>query len=156
MARKYGFRYNVVTLDGQVVNAGGSYTGGSAAFKTGVMSRSSDIAALDKTIAETLAAAKKLNEQIAENEAAIAESTEYIESLQNDLSNAQNGLYRSENDMALHKEHIDACSERLKAMNAQLDEYDSAKIRERLSALSAKRAEAELDAERSRTKTCRA
>ena len=32
-------------------------------------------------------------------------------------------------------------------MNAQLDEYDSAKIRERLSALSAKRAEAELDAE---------
>ena len=147
MARKYGFRYKVVTLDGQVVNAGGSYTGGSAAFKTGVMSRSSDIAALDKTIAETLAAAKKLNEQIAENEAAIAESTEYIESLQNDLSNAQNGLYRSENDMALHKEHIDACSERLKAMNAQLDEYDSAKIRERLSALSAKRAEAELDAE---------
>lgn len=147
IARKYGFRYKVVTLDGQVVNAGGSYTGGSAAFKTGVMSRSSDIASLDKTIAETLAAAKKLNEKIAENEQAITESTEYIESLQNDLSNAQSGLYRSQNDMALHAEHIEACSARLKAMNAQLDEYDSAKIRERLSALSAKRAEVELEAE---------
>ena len=93
MARKFGFRYKIVTLDGQVVNAGGSYTGGSAAFKTGVMSRSSDIAALDKTIAETLAAAKKLNAEIAENEEAIAESTAYLESLQNDLANAQSNLY---------------------------------------------------------------
>lgn len=147
MARKFGFRYKIVTLDGQVVNAGGSYTGGSAAFKTGVMSRSSDIAALDKTIAETLACAKKLNAEIAENEEAIAESTAYLESLQNDLANAQSSLYRSENDMALHKEHIDACSARLKDLNAKLDESDSAKIKERLTLLSAKRAEAELDAE---------
>ncbi len=147
MARKYGFRYKVVTLDGQVVNAGGSYTGGSAAFKTGVMSRGSDIASLDKAIAETLAAAKKLNEELAENQSSIEESEAYLEGLQNDLSNAQNGLYRSENDMALHAEHIEACSARLKNLNAQLGEYDSEKQKERLIALSAKRAEAELDAE---------
>lgn len=147
MARKFGFRYKVVTLDGQVVNAGGSYTGGSAAFKTGVMSRGSDIAALDKTIAETLAAAKALNEALAENQSAIAESEAYIEGLQNDLANAQNGLYRSENDMALHAEHIEACSARLKSLNAQLGEYDPAKIKERLLALSAKREEVELAVE---------
>ncbi len=143
MARKFGFRYKVVTLDGQVVNAGGSYTGGSAASKTGVMSRGADIAALDKTIAEILANAKELNQKIAENEQAIAENTEYIESLRNDLASADSGLYRSENDINLHAEHIAACSERIKSMNAQLDEFDGAKIKERLLVISAKRAEAE-------------
>ena len=55
-----------MSLDGQVINAGGSYTGGSAAFKTGVMSRSSDIASLDKAISEILKNSKELNEKIAE------------------------------------------------------------------------------------------
>ena len=153
MARKYAFRYKIVTLDGQVVNAGGSYTGGSAVSKTGVMSRGADIAALDKSIAEILADAKALNAKIAENADAIAASEEYLEGLKNDLANADSGLYRSENDIGLHAEHIEACSARLKSMNAQLDEYDSAKIKERLLAVTAKRSEAELaleDASRER------
>ena len=146
-ARKYNFRYKVVTLDGQVVNAGGSYTGGSAAFRTGVMSRNSDIAELDKLISEILSKAKNINALIQENNENIEEAKEFIESIRNDLSNADSGLYRSENDIKLHSEHIDACSQRLKAMNAQLDEYDSAKIKERLSLISAQILETELELE---------
>ena len=29
IAKKYGYRFKIVTLDGQVINAGGSFTGGS-------------------------------------------------------------------------------------------------------------------------------
>lgn len=145
IARKYGFRYKIVTLDGQVINAGGSYTGGSAAFKTGVMSRSSDIAELDKAIEEILAKSRALNEKIAENLEEIKTSEEYIEGLKNDLANADSGLYRALNDIKLHEEHIASCSARLKNMHARLEEYDSDKIKEKLLKITAKRMEAELD-----------
>lgn len=145
ISRKYGFKYKVVTLDGQVINAGGSYTGGSVAVTTGIMSRNSDIAALDKTIEEILKKSKKLNEEIAENNEEIQASEEYIDGLKNDLASADSGLYRANNDIKLHEEHIEACSARLKNMHAQLEEFDSEKTKERLLALTAKRMEAELD-----------
>lgn len=145
IARKYGFRYKIVTLDGQVINAGGSYTGGSAAFKTGVMSRSSDIAELDKAIEEILKNSKELNGKIAENLEDIRTAEEFIEGLKNDLANADSGLYRALGDIKLHEEHIEACSARLKNMHAQLEEYDKDKIKEKLIKITARRMEAELD-----------
>ncbi len=43
IARKYSYRFRIVTLDGQVVNAGGSLTGGSLAKNTGLLGRASEI-----------------------------------------------------------------------------------------------------------------
>ncbi len=43
LARKNGYRFRIVTLDGQVVNAGGSFTGGSVARSAGVFSRKQEI-----------------------------------------------------------------------------------------------------------------
>ncbi|MCR5637116.1 MAG: chromosome segregation protein SMC [Clostridiales bacterium] len=43
IAKKYNYKYKIVTLDGQVVNAGGSFTGGSFGKKSGVLSRAGDI-----------------------------------------------------------------------------------------------------------------
>ncbi len=53
IAKKYGYRFRVVTLDGQVVNAGGSFTGGSQNKNQGILSRRSEIEKL-KTQAEEL------------------------------------------------------------------------------------------------------
>ncbi len=57
IAKKYGYRFKVVSLDGQTVNAGGSFTGGSLFKNAGVLSRGerieklkSDIAAFDEKI----------------------------------------------------------------------------------------------------------
>ena len=38
-ARKYGYKFRIVTLDGQVLNPGGSMTGGSASRSAGILSR---------------------------------------------------------------------------------------------------------------------
>lgn len=46
IAKKYSYRFKIVTLDGQVVNAGGSLTGGSLNKNTGLLSRASEIKAL--------------------------------------------------------------------------------------------------------------
>ena len=44
LARKLNYRYRIVTMDGQLVNAGGSFTGGSAAKGTGVFTRKTELA----------------------------------------------------------------------------------------------------------------
>ncbi len=148
IARKYSYRFKIVTLDGQVVNAGGSYTGGSAAARTGVMSRNADIASLDESISKLGAQMKKLKAEILENSEERQSTAEYIEGLRNDLTSADSGLYVSQNDIKINTEHIEACSERLKQMHAQLDEFDSDKIKEKLSALTLQKTskEAEIQA----------
>ena len=46
IAKAYSYRYRVVTLDGQVVNAGGSLTGGSVNKNASILSRRGEIDAL--------------------------------------------------------------------------------------------------------------
>lgn len=53
MGKKYKYSFRIVTLDGQLINAGGAMTGGSAARSAGVLSRSNEIDRLEAKIKET-------------------------------------------------------------------------------------------------------
>ncbi len=86
IAKKHGYRVKVVSLDGQVVNPGGSLTGGSSVKNSGILSRTGDIKVLEnevKVLAEKLEkkenelteASEKLAEVNAEITAARAEIT---------------------------------------------------------------------------------
>jgi len=69
MARKFGHRFRIVTLDGQVLNAGGSMTGGSVSRSAGILSRANELERLSrqkdgltadlKTAADELAKAQR-------------------------------------------------------------------------------------------------
>lgn len=59
IAKKCGYKFRIITLDGQVINAGGSFTGGSTSKSSGVLSRKNEINALDKKI-ESLSKNHKL------------------------------------------------------------------------------------------------
>ena len=79
IAGKFGYRFRVVTLDGQVVNAGGSLTGGSLAKNSGLLSRASEIEKIKKQAeelrvrAEQAAAALKLaGQEVSAEEAALS------------------------------------------------------------------------------------
>ncbi len=48
IARRHGNSFRIVTLDGQILNAGGSMTGGSAAKGTGILSRANELTELKK------------------------------------------------------------------------------------------------------------
>ena len=52
IAKKYGYKFKIVTLDGQVINAGGSFTGGSAQRSGGIITRKNEIETLDGEIAK--------------------------------------------------------------------------------------------------------
>ncbi len=60
MAREQKYHVKVVTLDGQIINAGGSYTGGSVRRDSGILTRSAEIRALQKSASESDANLKKL------------------------------------------------------------------------------------------------
>ena len=51
IAKKYGYKFRIVTLDGQIINAGGSFTGGSAQRSGGIITRKNEIDTLDGDIA---------------------------------------------------------------------------------------------------------
>jgi chromosome segregation protein len=46
LGKKYGYKFRIVTLDGQVVNAGGSFTGGSQRQGAGIISRKQELLSL--------------------------------------------------------------------------------------------------------------
>ena len=65
MARKYRSAFRIVTLDGQVINRGGSMTGGSTSRGTGVLSRAAELEKLNGRAAamhEKLTAAQQAEE----------------------------------------------------------------------------------------------
>ena len=57
ISKNNGNRLRIVTLDGQLINAGGSMTGGSSAKGTGIISRANELEKL-----------RKQREKLAENE----------------------------------------------------------------------------------------
>ena len=59
IAKKYGYKFRIVTLDGQLVNAGGSLTGGSSVKSAGLLSRKQEI---DELLKKSAALQKQLSE----------------------------------------------------------------------------------------------
>lgn len=52
IAKKYSYSFKIVTLDGQIINSGGSFTGGSKNKNFGLLSRKNEIDLLQKKISE--------------------------------------------------------------------------------------------------------
>lgn len=96
IAKKYSYRFKVVTLDGQVVNAGGSLTGGSLNRNTGLLSRASEIEQLKKLTADLQSKfknAEKMSEQISREYSSIEAE---LLGTRADLSNKQQEYVRLE------------------------------------------------------------
>ena len=66
IAKAYGYRYRAVTLDGQVVNAGGSMTGGSVNKNASILSRRGEIDALTAEAKKYAAQVEELETQLTE------------------------------------------------------------------------------------------
>ncbi len=82
VAKSLGYRNRIVTLDGQVINAGGSFTGGSTARSVGVFSRKQE---LDELRAQL----KKLEEKRAETEREAAARKAEVDNLSAQLAGAE-------------------------------------------------------------------
>lgn len=94
IAKKYSYRFKVVTLDGQVVNAGGSLTGGSLNKRTGLLSRASEIEKYRKEAKAIADKADELKEQYSNSQQEFAKYEADILGTRGDLSTEQQELIR--------------------------------------------------------------
>ncbi len=152
IAKKYSYRFKVVTLDGQVVNAGGSLTGGSLARSTGVLSRAAEIAQL-KEQTEKLTAKSKQSEALLEQmnreyfaiEADLLGSRAELSNKQQDLVRMQAEQRACENELQTVKDtaenaaaEIEDCFNRIEGLKKSREQ-----ARAKLSELNGQIAEAE-------------
>ena len=72
IGKKYGYKFRIVTLDGQLVNAGGSFTGGSKISRGGIISRKQELDALFSEIAKLKESAAAKSEEFERYKAEIA------------------------------------------------------------------------------------
>jgi len=76
MAKKLQYRVKVVTLDGQVINAGGSFTGGSVKQSGGMLSRADEIKRLVSEAEELKVKVSKLSDETSKLKSKITELTD--------------------------------------------------------------------------------
>ena len=127
VARDNGFRSKVVTLDGQVVNAGGSFTGGSVQRSAGLFTRKQELEELRGKAAklqkECLAAQEKTDQYKQQADALNAEltaaSSEQITAA-NDRVRAEAERKRLEAAMEQAETALAARQKEIDTLNAQL------------------------------------
>ncbi len=91
IAKKTGYKLKVVSLDGQVVNPGGSLTGGSLSKQAGLLSRSGEIEKLNETVA-------KLIQKAEASEKEYNEALEDLSAVEADILNANAELKTANED----------------------------------------------------------
>ncbi len=83
MARATGYRVRVVTLDGQQINVGGSFTGGSVKQKASMLSRAGEIKRMEGELADTKKSIAALENEVRALEDAVRDTEDAIETLDN-------------------------------------------------------------------------
>ena len=148
MARKFRSAFRIVTLDGQVMNRGGSMTGGSVSRSAGVLSRANEL--------------EKLTGRLSAMQDKLSAARQCAEETQRELQKAQYELevasaqQRKAEDMVLQyqgkQEHydilLDTLTQSCEDLQAQLDAFArrTADDEERCAALEAEIAEKEQQA----------
>ena len=125
ISKRYKNRYKIVTLDGQVMNPGGSMTGGSRSKGAGVLSRANMIEELN---AEAEKISAQLDELSKTLKSAIEDANKSAADLQGsdaDLRNAKEDLIRAQGDDKLLGDRINSLTEQKNALLAEKDNSDS-------------------------------
>ena len=132
-ARKYGYKFRIVTLDGQVLNPGGSMTGGSVSRSAGILSRANEL--------------ERLNRQRAGVEEQLTTAAQAMEEARREATAA---AYEVETAQAQQRQHEDAIlklEERLAHFDAQLADASRRRDEQRreLEQIQARSAQTEAD-----------
>lgn len=143
IAKRYNNRFKLVTIDGQVINPGGSMTGGSQSKGAGILSRSNQIEELN---AQAKVLEEKVNALKTEFKTALEDANYAAAQLQGaevDMQQAKEELIRSQGEHRLIKEKLDALRAQCDSLAAEKNNAD-----ERIAGFAQLNKEGEAEAER--------
>lgn len=132
MARTYSHRFRIVTLDGSVINAGGSMAGGSQNKNTSLLSRSAEVSQLQREITELSEQGRAKNERknqlVQEIEALdeqIAQFREQTSSLEIEQAKRQERLSMLEEKVKTSAQALSRAKLEVEELSRQLAELQS-------------------------------
>ena len=121
IARKTRYRVRIVTRDGQIINAGGSYTGGSVRAQAGMFSRRAEIEELQKNIKELEKECDSKREVLNEARAEASRSQAEYTAVSSELSVAREDRIRAESVKERLDSEILTLKENTEAAENELD-----------------------------------
>ena len=127
MAKKYANRFKIVTLDGQVLNPGGSMTGGSVNKEAGILSRANE---LEKLTAQE----KELEQKQLSCEEELQEAQRAVDQVEFQINAARDQLRAAEDQVLLlqgqEKQHEILLQAICDAESSARQEWDALSVRE--------------------------
>lgn len=121
IARSGSYRFKVVSLDGQVINSGGSFTGGSVSAKTGMLTRGADIEKLNSELGALTEKISQIQNNISTANANKTEFESDIATLNTDILDLKTSLSAIAAELAAIDENIIGDAERRSGMSAEKD-----------------------------------
>lgn len=116
IAKKYSYRFRIVTLDGQVINAGGSMTGGSRVQNAGILSRGNEIERLKGSLASMQ---KELDGMLSDYKLLLEDASAAkaeLEGAEGDLLRAKEENIRREGELKLASDKLASVSSGVKEL----------------------------------------
>lgn len=125
IAKRHGYKFKIVTLDGQIVNAGGAYTGGSTSKSAGILTRKSEIEELERKAEELSANNKKLKQSCTNISQEVQNLAAELEGRKEELTEITNGLLRTEVECRRVKELISRLDEEKGKRAENISKYEN-------------------------------
>ncbi|MBQ7288098.1 MAG: chromosome segregation protein SMC [Clostridia bacterium] len=153
MAKKSGYKCKVVTLDGQVVNPGGSLTGGSLTRNAGLLSRAADIEKLHDEVKTMRADLEKRQAELAAAEQELAATDAQIISARAAISTANEDKIRLLGELRRIHELAQAAKEQKENLTAEQTALSERRVQLNETIESATAGLAQLDAQKQKLQT---
>lgn len=119
ISKRFSHRFKVVTLDGQVMNAGGSMTGGSRGQNAGILSRGNDIEQLKKTVAKLEKELVERQERYKELSGEVSAAQAEYDGVTAELQKAQEEKIRREGELRMIDDKIETAESALNDLEAE-------------------------------------
>ena len=122
IARKFGHRFKIVTLDGQVLNPGGSMTGGSVSRSAGILSRANELERLNRQREQLTADWEQANREQAEAQREAGAAQYEMEVAQSQQRELEDSILKLEGEAGQYRVLLEGLSRSRDSLQADLKE----------------------------------
>lgn len=129
IARRYGYRFRIVTMDGQVINAGGSFTGGSVQKTGGMLTRKTELKELQDAMQVLAVQCKEAETQArncaiaaSEKERQLEKESKTFSALQQKFMQAQNEAERQAFPVSQYRQRAGEQERQMDALKKQTED----------------------------------
>lgn len=144
VAGKYGYRFRIVTLDGQVLNPGGSMTGGSLSRTVGILSRGNELRKLHQQHKELERELSRLSGKLEEARRETAAAEYEMTAAQGQLRSWEDAILNAQGEAAVCRSTVSELENRIAGQKEELKglklrfsqiDADTVRARERIEVL---------------------